>query len=49
MAVMTMALGLIARDGMAIAAGLGLSVGALAVSAALVGGAVWLAEIWMRE
>ncbi|MGZ9034449.1 MAG: exopolysaccharide biosynthesis protein, partial [Rhodospirillales bacterium] len=49
MAVMTMALGLIARDGMAIVAGLGLSVGALAVSALLVGSAVWLAEIWMRE
>ncbi len=49
MAVMTMALGLIARDGMAVAAGLGLSVGAVAVSAALVGSAVWLAEIWMRE
>jgi hypothetical protein len=49
MAVMTMALGLIARDGMAIVAGLGLSVGALAVSALLVGSAVWLAEIWIRE
>ncbi len=49
MAVMTMALGLIARDGVAIAAGVGLSVGALAASAALVGGAVWLAEAWMRE
>lgn len=48
-AVMTMALGLIARDGVAVAAGLVLSVGALAGSAALVGGAVWLAEVWMRE
>lgn len=49
MAVMSVALGLIARDGMAVAAGLGLSATAVAASAALVGGAVWLAEIWMRE
>ncbi|MGZ8996510.1 MAG: exopolysaccharide biosynthesis protein [Rhodospirillales bacterium] len=49
MAVMSLALGLIARDGLAVAAGLGLSVTALAVSAALVSGAVRLAEILMRE
>lgn len=48
MAVMTSALGLIARDGLAVAAGIGLSVAALAASAALVGGAVWLAESLMR-
>ena len=48
-AVMSLALGLIARDGMAVAAGLGLSATALAASAALVGGAVWLAEVLMRE
>lgn len=49
MAVMSLALGLIARDGMAVAAGLGLSATALAASAALVGGAVWLAEVLLRE
>lgn len=49
MAVMSVALGLISRDGAAVAAGFGLSVTALAASAALVGGAVWLADILMRE
>lgn len=49
MAVMSVALGLIARDGMAVAAGLGLSVSALAASAALVSGVLWLAEMLMRQ
>lgn len=48
-AVMSLALGLIARDGYAVAAGFALSVLALAASAALVGGAVWLAETLMRQ
>lgn len=49
LAVMSLALGLIARDGLAIAAGLGLSVTALAASALLIGSAVWLAEALMHR
>lgn len=48
-AIMAFGLGLIGRDGIAIAAGLALSVVALAASAALIIGAVWLAEALLRE